>query len=492
MLLSRTRFLPARRAGSAGIPFGIRAVGLAALFCALASGCARPASDRTDDGRVIVTYWEKWTGFEADAMQAVVNDFNASQDRIFVQMLSVSQIDQKMLLATAGGNPPDVAGLWPPQVNVYSEKNALTPLNRMIEEAGIRAEDYLPVYWEMCSHRGYQWALPSTPASLALHWNRALFREAGLDPDRPPRSIAELDAMAEKLTVVRVMRGGESVKIRFTELTDDERRNHAFTIVQMGFLPSDPGWWSTMWGYWFGASLLQDEKTVSCLTPENLEAFRWYRSYPEKYGLDNIRRLGSTFGNFASPQNPFLSGTLAMTLQGVWLYNFIDRFAPTLDWAAAPFPSVDPERWPNVTLAEGDVLVIPRGARHVAEAFEFIRYVNTQPVMEKLCMGHRKFSPLTQVSEAFLRDHPNRYVKVFADLAAGPNARTPPHTTVWAEYATELGVAADRIFTGVAEPEDALGQAQQRAQWKLDRVNRRWSQVGEARARQWGRIDDEG
>ena len=40
-----------------------------------------------------------------------IDDFNRSQDRIFVDLLSVSLIHQKTLLATAGGNPPDLAGL---------------------------------------------------------------------------------------------------------------------------------------------------------------------------------------------------------------------------------------------------------------------------------------------------------------------------------------------------------------------------------------------
>ena len=61
--------------------------------------------------RVTITYWEKWTGFEADAMRSVVDDFNASQDRIFVEMSAVSQIDRRLVLATAGGVPPDVAGI---------------------------------------------------------------------------------------------------------------------------------------------------------------------------------------------------------------------------------------------------------------------------------------------------------------------------------------------------------------------------------------------
>src|SRR3954447_24814920 len=81
------------------------------------------------DGRVHIRYWEKWTGFEEEAMRKVVNAFNARQDRVFVDFLAVSQVDQKMLLATAGGNPPDVAGVWDSNVVVFADYNALRPLD---------------------------------------------------------------------------------------------------------------------------------------------------------------------------------------------------------------------------------------------------------------------------------------------------------------------------------------------------------------------------
>ena len=68
-----------------GIPL---ALALAAALCAC--GDAGPR-----DGRVTIRYWEKWTGFEADAMRAVVDDFNASQHRIFVDFSSVSQMDHR-------------------------------------------------------------------------------------------------------------------------------------------------------------------------------------------------------------------------------------------------------------------------------------------------------------------------------------------------------------------------------------------------------------
>jgi ABC-type glycerol-3-phosphate transport system substrate-binding protein len=81
-------------------------------------------SDRSD--RVTVIYWEKWTGSEGEEMQKVVQAFNRSQDKIFVKYLSISGIDQKTILATAGGNPPDIAGIWDGGVFQFADANALT------------------------------------------------------------------------------------------------------------------------------------------------------------------------------------------------------------------------------------------------------------------------------------------------------------------------------------------------------------------------------
>src|SRR5581483_9034457 len=111
-------------------------------------------------GKIEVSYWEKWTSFERDAMQAVVDEFNRSQDKIFVNMLTVSQIDQKAMLAIAGGEPPDIVGLFSGNTNVYAEKNALMPLDDYLKEAHITKDDYIPIFWDMCQYHGHTCALP--------------------------------------------------------------------------------------------------------------------------------------------------------------------------------------------------------------------------------------------------------------------------------------------------------------------------------------------
>src|SRR5436190_9531204 len=72
------------------------------------------ATDQFPKDRVVVDYWEKWTGVEEAAMRQIVNDFNTTvgrEKRIYVRYLSTSAVVEKTLVATAGGVPPDIAGL---------------------------------------------------------------------------------------------------------------------------------------------------------------------------------------------------------------------------------------------------------------------------------------------------------------------------------------------------------------------------------------------
>ena len=94
-----------------------------------------------------------------------------------------------------------------------------------------------------------------------------------------------------------------------------------------------------------------------------------------------------------------------MEIQGVWMANFIHKFSPSLQWGAAPFPTpADQPDLRNMTIADSDNVVIPRGAKHPKEAFDFIAYVERQDNMEKLCLGQRKHSPLAKVSAWYIEN----------------------------------------------------------------------------------------
>ena len=455
-------------------------VGIALLAGALATLTSCSTTTNKQAPRHI-TYWEKWTGFEGEAMDAVIDDFNAKEvDKaksdpnyapIEVEKVTISNVEQKLLIAIAGGNPPDLAGNYSFYVASYADNGALTDLGPMLSKAGFDRTRYIEHYMQLGEYHGKTWAVPIVPASIALLTNKRLFKEAGLDPEKPPTTIEELDAFAEKLTKweVTLPNGEKKVETGYLpDVPDSQKR-----LIQAGFLPGEPGWWSYGWGYFFGGHLLEGDDKITAADPANVRGFEWMASYSKNLGVGVTKRFRSGFGNFSSPQNAFLSGKVAMVLQGVWMHNFIEKYAPGLQWGAAPFPyPADHPELAGTTNADADVLVIPKDSPHPLEAFEFMKYVTTQAALEKLCLGQQKFTPLKDVSEQFWKVHPNPYIRLFRELGMSKNAFSIPQTGVWNEYNREMGNAVDLIQNLTQTPTVALNDVQTKMQAALDRNGR--------------------
>ncbi len=428
-----------------GVFIAALAVGVAAW------GLEIVAANPENPGPVHVVYWEKWTGFEGKGIKAIVDDYNHSQNKIFVDLVQTSDIQNKTMFAISAGAPPDVAGLLSPNVPQYADERAILPLDDLSKQAGIAEADYIPAYWQLMTYNGRLWALPTTPASTALHYNRTMLKEAGLNPDEPPETIEELDAMSDKITV--------------------EANGH---IQKIGFTPSEPGWFNYAWGDYFGGRLWDGVSKITANDPGNIRAFEWIEGYSKRYGGSALQSFKSGLGTFDSPLNGFMNKKVAMEIQGVWMHNFVHTFAPDLDVSAAPFPHpADRPDLANMTYVDSDVLVIPRGARHVKEAFEFIQYVQRQAVMEKLCLLHQKNSPLTHISDHFWKVHQNPWIHLFDDLARGKNAQIPARMGIWPEYQQELSAAFDDAVLMTNTPKGILDGVQTRIQAKFGEYQRR-------------------
>ena len=414
------------------------------------------ATDAYPAGAVVVDYWEKWTGVEEAGMREIVDLFNSTvgkEKNIFVRYLSTSAIEQKTLVATAAGVPPDIAGLYNQNIPQYASMDALMPLDEMAAQFGITESYYKKVFWEECRFEGQLYGLVSTAYNLALYYNTELFqqradalRAAGLDPDRAPRTIGELDAYAKALDV----------------------RDSSGRVISSGYIPLEPGWYQAYTCIWFGGAWWDNStKRFTFTDPAVVRAYEWMRGYSQRLGATAMAEFRSGLGQFDSPQNAFLAGTVVMEQQGTFLANFIATHKPDLKWAAAAFPSEDPTLV-DVTYCNADVLVIPRGARHPREAFEFIAFVNRQDVMEKLANSHCKISPLAKVSDSFLDHHKNPYIRVFDRLAASPNAHPTEPIPILAEVNAEMDAFVQNLAMLKVEPAEGLAAIQVRLQRKYD------------------------
>lgn len=406
----------------------------------------RPKVDHT---RTHIAVWVGWTEFEFEAFRQVVDDFNKSQNEIFVDLLSLTGNDTKTLISASAGIPPEISLLSASQIPQFADAGAIDILDDDCKANGWNEQKFVPGYWNVIQYNGHTMALPATPATVALHVNTDIMRDAGYS--KTPETIEEMDEMVEKIT-----------KIKDGKLT------------MAGFLPGEPGWWSWCWGPYFGGQLWDGSRKITMNTPENLRALTWVQSFAKKYGKGQIQAYKSGFGTFASPQNAFLDGKVAMEIQGVWMNNFIQKYNPKLKWTAVPFPY--PKDRPDLkghTIIDQDIFVVVKGCKHRAEAITFLKYMQSTGPMEKLCLGQKKSSPLRVKTPEFWAKHENPYIHLFDDMAYHPKAFATPKTAIWAEYQAEIANMMDEVQLLKVTPLQALKNVDARMQPKLEQYEKR-------------------
>jgi multiple sugar transport system substrate-binding protein len=380
--------------------------------------------------RVHLAYWEKWGSFEADACQKMVDSFNESQDEIFVHYLRTSQVDRKAMLAAIGRDPPDVLGLWSNNVVPFAEGGALMPLDDLMKQSGLTRDFYIENYLKLGEFEGKVWCLPTAVASLALYYNKEHFRvkapqlrAAGLDPDRAPQTIEELDRYADVLN----------------EFGPDGSPR------VMGFLPTEPGWFNHIWGYHFGGKLIDPETgKITTDEPANVRAYTWVKRYAETYGREKLLRFKSGFGTFDSPYNAFIEGKVSMEVQGVWFSMFIRRHRPQMEFGVAPFPCAEGVPGPRSEM-EMDVMGIPRHCKHPKESWKFVCWVQKEGlgILSRL---QGKNIALRNPPPWFHQGHPNLELAVFEKLALSPESYIFPNSLVGQEYRDEINRAFEHIW----------------------------------------------
>ena len=152
------------------------------------------------DGKVHVEFWHGVAS--SDDEPFIVTQFNAEQDSIVVHAVPIpwQEHEKKILTAILSGDPPDVISLFVPVVR-WASRMALRPLDDYIEESQFDTTEIFPALWDEVTWLDRTFALPVMTASFAFFYNKEAFREAGLDPERPPTTWAEVQEYANQLDV---------------------------------------------------------------------------------------------------------------------------------------------------------------------------------------------------------------------------------------------------------------------------------------------------
>jgi multiple sugar transport system substrate-binding protein len=399
------------------------------------SAPAASAQSSTPAEKVTINVPYLWSGPEAEALEKVIASFNSSQDAITVKGASSPDF-QKQLASMSGSNGFDISDKFGSTVGSWASKGILEPLDDYAKADSTDMSDFVPTALQSNQYQGKTYALPIAVHTLLLMYNKKMFADAGIAA--PPTTMTDLQADITKLTKV------------------DSSGN----ITQFGMRSPD----YTTLAYAFGGKWYDDQGNPTPDDAGNLAALHfWVDNVVKKYGADAIKKFEAGYGEYASAQNPFYTGKVAMTLDGEWQPVFIKQYAASLDWGVVAIPY--PENQTNLagaTQLTSSMFFIPKNAPHKQQAWEFIKYLTGADAMKQFSHALGNLPARTSLlGDAIYSDLPQ--FNVWLDSLKSPNLRIFASLPSTAQYQKDLADEFQLIANLKDTPEAGMAKVKANA-----------------------------
>ncbi|OXS53880.1 hypothetical protein B1A99_28705 [Cohnella sp. CIP 111063] len=391
-----------------------------------------------------LTFWHPFgSEVEKAAMEESVKMFNDTHPDIQVKAEFIggggsgNGITDKLTVAINGGNPPDVVAFDRFMVQQWASQGLFEELTANAQAAGVTADQFYDFSWKEASMGDKLYAMPFTTDDRALFYNKKLFREAGLDPENPPKTIAELDAAAEKLTT---------------------KKGNRYDVL--GFIPWMGQGGVLTWGWAFGGKY-QDPETgkITANDPQIVKALEWQAGYAQKYQVQAVNDFASAVGGDI---NPFAAGKVAMMVGGSWEISQFNT-VPDLEYGVTPLPT--PTGTDFNTWAGGWSFVVPKGAKNKDAAFTFAKFMSMEDGAKNYAEKTGWFVCQKDMNSelSWVKSEP-RY-QVFVDLF--PNAYARPIITKGQFFFDQLNAAQEKAHLGKGDAKALLDEVTEKTNAEL-------------------------
>jgi len=154
-------------------------------------------------GATRVEWWHAMGGTNGDAVNAIADGFNKSQTKCFAQAIFQGSYDDELNKLKAGlvsGDVPSVVQLFDLGTRLMYDLDMVVPMQTLIDKEKFDISDIEPNIMGYYSVGGKLYSMPFNTSNPILYYNKDAFKAAGLDPNKPPRTFAEVKDYAAKLT----------------------------------------------------------------------------------------------------------------------------------------------------------------------------------------------------------------------------------------------------------------------------------------------------
>ena len=108
----------------------------------------------------------------------------------------------KALTAVKSGEPPVMSILLSTDMFTLIDEDAIVPFDGLLKTPDDQAwlKSFFPAFMENSQTGGKTWGIPFQRSTIVLYYNKEMFKEAGLDPNKAPANWKEQVEFAQKLT----------------------------------------------------------------------------------------------------------------------------------------------------------------------------------------------------------------------------------------------------------------------------------------------------
>lgn len=324
--------------------------------CLMARGNKDTAKKADEKVKITYSYWG--TPDEAATVQATADKFNASQNRITVEIMPIpnEQYVTKLNTMATANELPDCGIMSEAGVLQFAENGLLSDISNMYG-----ANDSKPLDCVTFKFKNQPVAYSAANEVLLLYYNKEMFDKAGVA--YPPADAAKAWSWDEFVNTAKL-------------LTLDANGNNAASpafdknnIVQYGCMVENLTWQLEVWCLSNGSGFYSaDGSKVTITDPAAAEAIQ---KVADLYLVDHVAPL-STGLTDDGLQRSIIAGTCAMATGGAW--NVGTCLSSWRDEGHDYGVGVLPYMKNKVTICTGGPNVVFSQTKHPAEAMEWIKW----------------------------------------------------------------------------------------------------------------------
>nr|WP_153323816.1 extracellular solute-binding protein [Sinorhizobium meliloti] len=342
--------------------------------------------------------------------------------KVTPEVVGWAQCQDKATTLAVAGTPVGMAYVGSRALKEFAENELIVPVPMTEDEK----KGYYPNIVDTVTFEGTQWGVPIAFSTKALYWNKDLFKQAGLDPEVPPKTWAEEIAFAKQIKEKTGIAGYGLPAKTF------DNTMHQFMH----------------WVYTNNGKVIDGDNIVID-SPEVLAALQAYKD------ITPFSVEGATAYEQNEIRAIFLDGKVGMIQSGS---GAAARLKETkVNWGVAPLP-LGPSAKGEGTLLITDSLVVFKDTGVEEKAIEFAKFITSPgPQGEYELQGGAGLTPLrpSPKVDEFVKADPSW--KPFIDGIAygGPE----PLFKDFKGFQNTMIEMVQSVVTGKAEPADALKKA---------------------------------